>query len=166
MERKSTLSEQAFTLIEMLVVIAIIGVLASIVFVVGMQSRAKARSASCANQMRQIGLALGMRADRGVPDSWPHSIEKWSSHKPLLLCPEGPQDGMTNYAVNRYLVGRPAYVADTGATVLLYESKRAGTIMAGDESDVDERHLGGSNYVYLDGHTKWSKEVPQFRPGG
>jgi len=155
---------EAFTLIEMLVVIAIIGVLASIVFVVGMQSRARARAASCANQMRQIGLALGMRAERGVPKSWPDSIEKWSSHKPLLLCPEGPQDGMTNYAVNEYLVGRPAYAADTGATVLLYESKRAGTIMMGDESDVDERHLDGCNYVYLDGHTKWSKEVPRFGP--
>ena len=164
MARVSKLDKQGFTLIEMLVVIAIIGVLASIVFVVGMQSRARARAASCGNQMRQIGMALSMRAERGVPKRWPDSIEKWSSHKPLLLCPEGPQDGMTNYAVNERLVGRPAHAADTGATVLLYESERAGTIMTGDESDVDERHLGGSNYVYLDGHTKWCKDVPQFGP--
>ncbi len=152
----------AFTLLELLIVVAIIMVLAGLVLAVGVQSRARARAASCLNQMRQIGMALGMAAERGVPERWPRRINRWSSHEPLLLCPDGPQDGMTNYGVNEHLVGRPLQVRDTGTVVLLYESKRAGTIVLGDESDVERRHLGGGNYVFVDGHAVWSKEVPEF----
>lgn len=154
--------KRAFTLWELLIALAIISILAGLVLVVGVQSRARARAASCLNQMRQIGMALGMAAERGVPESWPERVSRWSAHEPLLLCPAGPQDGLANYGVNEHLVGRPAQVRDTGAVVLLYESKRAGTIMIGRESDVDRRHQGGANYVFLDGHARWSREVPRF----
>jgi len=55
-------------------------------------------------------------------------------------------------------------VADTGTTVLLYESRQAGEVILGDESDVNERHMGGANYVFCDGHAKWLKGVPPFGP--
>ena len=153
-----------FTLIELLVVISIIAVLAGIIFVVGVQSRGKARAASCMNQMRQIGMALGMVSERQVPSAWAYAIKDWNPHKPLLLCPDGPQGGPTNYGVNEHLVGGAASVSDTGATVLLYESRRAGESLQGTEADVDMRHLGGSNFIFLDGHARWSKEIPRFRP--
>jgi prepilin-type processing-associated H-X9-DG protein/prepilin-type N-terminal cleavage/methylation domain-containing protein len=154
----------AFTLIELLVVIAIIMILASIVLVVGVRARLNARAAFCANDMRQIGIALGMSADRGIPASWAYSMHHVNPKESILLCPQGPQDGQTNYAVNQFLIGKPLYTADTGATVLLYESKRAGDSLTGDQRDVDLRHSGAANFVFLDGHVVRLKEMPSFAP--
>ena len=57
---KNTSLKHGFTLIELLVVIAIIAILAAILFPVFSQARESARTAQCASNMRQLGLAMAM----------------------------------------------------------------------------------------------------------
>ncbi|MBN1459693.1 MAG: prepilin-type N-terminal cleavage/methylation domain-containing protein [Armatimonadetes bacterium] len=156
--------QTGFTLIELLVVIAIIMILASITVFIAVRARLNARAAFCANNMRQIGLALSNRADRGISRDWTYVGKHLEPDDSILLCPQGPQDGQTNYGVNARLLGKRVYVQDTGATVLLYESKRAGSNLAGDARDVDLRHSGGATFVFLDGHAKRLTEIPPFGP--
>lgn len=51
---------RAFTLVELLAVIAILGVLAAITLPIGLGAREMARRASCASNLRQIGVAFSM----------------------------------------------------------------------------------------------------------
>jgi len=135
----------AFTLIELLVVIAIIGLLAGMVFVVGWKSVVRARAVSCMNKMRQIGMAKLNPESAALADS---SEDLWE-------CPEGGAYAFSKYAEDL------RRVTDPSRTVLLYESMGYGT---GNAFDVDQRHMGGSNYIYCDGHAQFSRTIPPFKP--
>jgi prepilin-type N-terminal cleavage/methylation domain-containing protein len=111
-----------YTLVELLVVIAIIGILASFVLGAVSIARARARTASCASNLKEIATALDMYQDthRGIyplasgqhdwgdnPKGWMEQLYPYAKDKAVYKCPSYPEKRV-DYGY--FLSTRAAYV--------------------------------------------------------
>jgi len=176
--------DRGFTLIELLVVIAIIAILAAILFPVFAKAREKARQSSCLSNLKQIGVATLMYAQDydetlpryyhsgGVNYTAQVSIQPYMKNEQIWVCPSGwdnfhyywdagypgapaeiPGSYGYNHRLNSRLLAELTRAPETGVWAdarkrytILHENGRYRTI---------DRHNGGGNMTYADGHAKW-----------
>jgi prepilin-type N-terminal cleavage/methylation domain-containing protein/prepilin-type processing-associated H-X9-DG protein len=145
--------EKGFTLIELLVVFAIVGLLASLLLTGLANAKSQAQSASCLNNLRQLGVALTIYASdanafplatsNGITGAWQPALQTVSAGL-MFSCPAQvtPSANFTHifrwsgalispyYGYNAFganLEGAPPYNPGLGGDVNLFTASRTPT---------------------------------------
>lgn len=172
-------SRSGFTLLEILVVVAIISLLVGLLLPAIRKVRERADEAACASNLRQIGLAiLAYHNDYNqLPIGWAGEDFTWNSSlkgylptyeaggnfnriRIKLACPSIPRTDEFHY---NYMYNDNLFFKNLGS--LIRAAKRPIVTDAENVAanlnltdNVKEVHRGGANYLYLDGHVDWKED--------
>ncbi len=169
-----------FTLIEMLIVIAIIAVIAAILFPVFQKVRENARAAACLSNYHQIGLAIHEYAGDNDGETPPDGgsfggliadCDPYTRNAAIFACPDD-YDRLTESRPGSYRMAslyqglpiscgwqdpyNPAVTAQPAQTTLAYEAEQD---FSQSPIVTTYRHRGGTQILAFDGHTRWVRGV-------
>lgn len=166
-----------FTLVELLVVVAVIGLLAGLLFPVFARARENARRASCASNLHQIGLGfqqyaqdyderlpgriMGKDSGQGETNSWRRVLYPYLRSQQIFACPSNQfrdQTCLDDFAPRSYVANGNA--ANIGGTPPMPVDGAS----AGDGKPLSAIADTSRTILVMEGETDYSEATVGFAP--
>lgn len=153
--------KRAFTLVEVLVAIAVVAILAGLIYAAAGPGKALARRTACMSHAKDIATAALMYHEHEGIYPGAGDYEASIGHH----APHGPESYVENWS--RWLEGRRSLVSVLyhSAGGFVPEETRAKVF---DEDSIAltycDEHEGGYIAAYVSGEVRWAKEEPPTRP--